>query len=105
MIRSRLLFIFLVLAYLGVTPVGAYTCACIIPQSGSLQIDLDDIADQSSLPDTAVATLLGYLSLNFMLAAAVFLTMRRVYDRRLALLSLEPYRFCEPPPTPPPPLA
>ena len=102
MIRSRLLFIFLFMAYLGVTPVGAYTCACLIPESAPTQIDLDDIPAQTSLTDTAVTTLLGYLSLTFMLVTAVFITVRREYERRSPFFCLEPTRFCEPPPTPPP---
>lgn len=103
MIRSRLIFISLFLAYLGVTPAGVYTCACLMPAEPVLhQMDLDEVSEQASSVHTAVATLLSFLSLTFAMAAAFVLVGRRTFQRHFALLWLEPYRFCEPPPTLPP---
>jgi hypothetical protein len=103
MVRSRLLFIILLLAYLGVTPVGVYTCACLMPEQPNLfQVDLDDISKQTSSPNTAVASLISFFSIAYMLAAALLLTARRSCHFQRALLWLEPNQFCEPPPTPPP---
>jgi hypothetical protein len=103
MIRSRLIFVILILAYLGITPAGVYTCACLIPAEPTLhQMELDEISEQSSLVNTAVSTLLNYLSLTFMVAAAFVLAGQRSFRCLFALSWLEPYRFCEPPPTPPP---
>ncbi|MAU00308.1 MAG: hypothetical protein CL608_24470 [Anaerolineaceae bacterium] len=103
MIRSRLIFITLFLAYLGLTPAGVYTCACLIPaQSAPHQIDLDEISEQASVVNTAVTTLLNFLSLTFLVAVAFMFAGRRSFRRLFAFLWLEPYRFCQPPPTPPP---
>ena len=103
MIRSRLIFVALFLAYLGVTPAGVYTCACLIPVEPTLhQLDLDEISEQSSVVSTAVATLLNFFSLTFMMVTVFLLVGRRFFSRRFAFFWLEPYRFCEPPPTPPP---
>ncbi len=104
MIRSRLIFITLFLAYLGVTPAGMYTCACLIPEQSALeQVNIDEISEHSSLPNTtAVVTLLSYFSLTFIVAAALILARRWKYRRHHEFLWLEPYRFYQPPPTPPP---
>lgn len=103
MIRSRLIFITLFLAYLGVTPAGMYTCACLIPVQPALEhVNLDGISEQAALPNpTAVVTLLSYFSLTFIVAAALLLA-GRWKCRRYEFLWLEPYRFYQPPPTPPP---
>ena len=104
MIRSRLIFITLLLAYLGVTPAGMYTCACLIPVQPALeQVHLGEVSEQSSFPNTtAVATLLSFFSLTFMMAATFILARRWKYRRCYEYLWLEPKWFCEPPPTPPP---
>lgn len=103
MIRSRLIFVVLFLAYLGMTPVGVYTCACLMPTQPVLhQVDLDEISAQSSAFDTAVATLSSFFSLSFLVAAVFFLVKHQLFSFRFLLLWLEPYRFYEPPPTPPP---
>lgn len=103
MIRSRLIFVILFLAYLGLTPAGVYTCACLLPAQPALhQIDLGEISEQPSVVNTAVSTVLNFLSLTFMAVTAFVLAGRRTFHRHFALLWLEPYRFCEPPPTPPP---
>ena len=104
MVRSRLLFTILFLAYLGVTPVGVYTCACFMPAQAELaQVELGDVSEQpSSLNSTAVATLLSYFSMAYLVAAALLFLARRSFDYYYAFFWLEPYRFCQPPPTPPP---
>jgi hypothetical protein len=103
MIRSRLIFVILLLGYLGLTPAGVYTCACLIPAQPVLhQMDLDEISEQHSVVNTAVTTMLNFLSFTFLVSAASLLIGRRTFHRHFALLWLEPYRFCEPPPTPPP---
>lgn len=103
MIRSRLVFVLLFLAYLGVTPAGVYTCACLIPAGAALhQVDLDEISEQAPVVKTAVSTMLTFLSLTFMVTVAFVLAGRRTFRRLFALPWLEPYRFCQPPPTPPP---
>ncbi|MCB9009999.1 MAG: hypothetical protein H6656_21950 [Ardenticatenaceae bacterium] len=104
MIRSRLLFISLLLAYLGVTPAGVYTCACLMPADPAPeQLNLEDIANQpTNRVDTAVAAVLSYLTISFMLAAAFLFFARRAYCTGCPIFWLEPYRFCLPPPTPPP---
>lgn len=103
MIRSRLIFIILFLAYLGMTPAGVYTCACLIPVEPALhQVDLDEFSEQSSVVNTAVTTMLIFFSLTFIVAAAFLFVGRHFSGRHFSHLWLEPYQFCEPPPTPPP---
>ena len=103
MIRSRLIFILLFLAYLGVTPAGVYTCACLVLAEPIVQqINLDEISEQGSVMETAVASLLAFFSLSFATAGVFFLTIRQEQNRRLLFAWLTPTLFCEPPPTPPP---
>ncbi|MEZ4590888.1 MAG: hypothetical protein R3D55_07055 [Chloroflexota bacterium] len=103
MIRSRLLFILLFLAYLGVTPAGVYTCACLVTaESVVQQIDFGEISGQVSVTETAVSTLLTFFSLTFATVLAFLLHKRQ--ERRCCFW-VEwhlPVLFFEPPPTPPP---
>lgn len=59
MIRSRLLFLALLLAYLGMTLIGLYTCACLIPPQAAQQANFDDYVEDVPLTNTAAATLPG----------------------------------------------
>ncbi|MCA9897368.1 MAG: hypothetical protein H6654_05260 [Ardenticatenaceae bacterium] len=103
MIRSRLIFVLLFLAYLGVTPAGVYTCACLVAaESVGQQGSLDEMSVQVVAADTAVATLLIFFSLNFVIAGVALLKKRQQPNRRLTVFWLPLTLFCEPPPTPPP---
>jgi hypothetical protein len=103
MIRSRLLFVLLFLAYLGVTPAGVYTCACLLPAQTPLQaVEIDEISVQTAAKETAVANIINYFSLTFLGAAIFMLVNRRKFDHRRPLLLLNPSLFFDPPPTPPP---
>jgi hypothetical protein len=48
MIRSRFLFLLLLLAYVSLTPAGVYTCACFVPGEPVLpaQVALGSFSDQ-----------------------------------------------------------
>ena len=104
MIRSRFLFLLLLLAYVSLTPAGVYTCACFVPGEPVLpaQVALDHLSDQNLDGHTAVCTMVAFLSLSFLLAGHISLVARF----GLARASLRPYRqpkeFSAPPPTPPP---
>ena len=103
MIRSRLIFILLFLAYLGVTPAGVYTCACLVPaQTTAGQVNLDEISEHASVTDTAVGSLLSFFSLTFLTIGVLLVLVRRKCFYQGSLRWLEPSLFSEPPPTPPP---
>ncbi|WP_420627658.1 hypothetical protein [Candidatus Leptofilum sp.] len=106
MVRSRLIFVFLILAYLGVTPAGVYTCACLVPaQPVMQQVVVDGLPEQSSVSDTAVATLITFFSLAFLVTVAFLLAAHRCGFRRWQSQWHLPLLFSEPPPTPPPHVA
>ncbi|MEZ4595070.1 MAG: hypothetical protein R3D55_28600 [Chloroflexota bacterium] len=106
MIRSRFLFILLFLAYLGVTPAGVYTCACLVTAEPiGQQIDFGEISEQVSVTETAVATLLSFFSLSFAMVLAFMLHKRQELRCCFLFEWHPPVLFSEPPPTPPPHLA
>lgn len=104
MIRSRFLFLLLLLIHVGLTPAGIYTCACLVPgESGmAAPTELGQLADQVPAGDTAVTTLLSFLALSFLMAGPLFMVTWFRHTRA----NLRPYRppseFILPPPTPPP---
>lgn len=103
MIRSRFLLILLLLTYLGMTPAGMATCACIIPGQPVMQQDgLGSVSEPSVVLETAVASLLSYFSLSIMIGALFLLTVSREYGHVGQFGWHRPYLFSEPPPTPPP---
>lgn len=104
MIRSRLLFLLLLLAYLGVTPAGVYTCACILSSesASAAQPGWGDFSEQTPLNDTAVASFLTYFSLTFLMAAVLSLGLRFKFHFICLPAWQQPDEFTEPPPTPPP---
>jgi hypothetical protein len=103
MIRSRFLLILLLLAYLGMTPAGMATCACIIPGQPVVQQGvLGSVSEPSVALETAVSALLSYFSLSIMIGALFLLAVSRKYDHVGQFGWNRPYLFSEPPPTPPP---
>ena len=106
MIRSRLLFLGLLLAYLCLSPVGVYTCVCFVPDEAveSLHADWEGISEQTFLPnvDTAVSNLLAYFSLSF-LTISILRQMAQFHSIGTCLSIVKlPVEFIDPPPTPPP---
>ncbi|MBK8901035.1 MAG: hypothetical protein IPM53_07625 [Anaerolineaceae bacterium] len=104
MIRSRFLFLLLLLAYVGLTPAGIYTCACFVPGEPVLQEQdaLDHPTGQVSSGHTAVSTLLTYLSLSFLTAAGLSLVTWYSCCRARVRPFHQPAEFVDPPLTPPP---
>lgn len=104
MIRSRFLFLLLLLVHVGLTPAGVYTCACLMPGEPVLPAPaaFDHLSEQSSAAHTAVCTILAFFSLSFLMAGGLHL----VTWFGLGRASLRPYRapseFILSPPTPPP---
>lgn len=104
MIRSRFLFLLLLVAHVSLTPAGVYTCACFVTGESGVpaQAALDHLPDQIPGGHTAVCTLLAFLSLSFLMAGRIPLNAWFGWGRA----SLRPYRqpkeFIDPPPTPPP---
>lgn len=103
MIQSRLFFLLLILSYLGVTPASVYTCACFMPvETAWQQLNVDEIVEEGFATNTAVASLLFYFSLTFMVAAAFTFLQQRPNFFGTLFTWLKPYVFYDPPPTPPP---
>lgn len=104
MIRSRFLFLLLLLAYVSLTPAGVYTCACFVPGEPVLlaQVALDHLSDQNSDGHTAVCTMLAFLSLSFLLAGRIQLTAWFGFVWASLRPCCQPKEFSAPPPTPPP---
>ena len=103
MIRSRLLFLILLLAYLGMTPAGVYTCACLIPSQAALeQASFDAYVEDVPLTNTATDIMLGFMALSFILFGGLYLAANFNISQRLLYVCQEPHEFKHPPPTPPP---
>lgn len=103
MMQSRFVFVFLLLAYLSVTPAGVYTCACLVSaEPNAHEAMMHEHSEQGSMADTAVASLLSFFSLTFLTTGTLCFLARRKTVYRATLLWLEPSLFSEPPPTPPP---
>lgn len=106
MIRSRLIFVLLFLAYLGVTPAGVYTCVCLVPAQPVLQqVSLDEHAGSGLAENTAVSALLSFFSLSFAMMLAFLLDKRPELGCCFLFEWRTPSLFSEPPPTPPPHIA
>ncbi|MCA9918930.1 MAG: hypothetical protein KC445_13305 [Anaerolineales bacterium] len=103
MIRSRLLLIILFVAYLGVTPAGVYTCACLYTTHSDVQqVDVGEFSGRASVADTAVTSLLSYISLSFLTAVVFVLSVRYGCCKMDPPPWRKPNLFSEPPPTPSP---
>jgi hypothetical protein len=103
MVRSRFLFL-LLLAYVSLTPVGVYTCACFVPGEPALPAPetLAQFSEQAPGGHTAVCTLLAYFSLTFLATAVVNLVTPWQKCRFCLRPCQEPAEFVLSPPTPPP---
>ncbi|WP_420643274.1 hypothetical protein [Candidatus Leptofilum sp.] len=104
MLRSRLIFVVLFLAYLGVTPAGVYTCVCLVPVQPAPQqaMTVDEMPQQFDITNAVVVTLVNYFSLAFLVTAAFLLAASRSSFYPWRLHWQQPLLFSEPPPTPPP---
>ncbi len=105
MIRSRLLYLFLLLVHLGITPAGMYTCACFIPNQPILDQDnLNDIPQQSQSmkPDVVVDAIASFLALSFSFFVTLAVAKRSTICLAFNVFWFRPYEFKIPPPTPPP---
>ena len=108
MIRSRLLFLFLLLANLGVSPMGVYACACLVPSQPAdifAEAEWDHHLEESLLPDTAVTAIIGFLTSSILITAILSVFIR--FTISVAFLSTR-FRLTEfkcLPLTPPPKVA
>jgi hypothetical protein len=102
--KSRLLFLLLLFTYVGVTPAGVFTCVCFVPNQSlvPLQVGWHDSPGPNPMPHTAVAQVLNYFSLSFLMALAFSMMKRYRYCHTYFPQWLEPFEFKPPPPTPPP---
>lgn len=106
MIRSHLLFLGLLFAYICFSPAGIYTCACLVPDEAvqSLHAEWEGFSEQTFLPnvDTAVSNLLAYFSLSFLTISILRQIVRFKYIDTCQPIVKLPIEFIDPPPTPPP---
>lgn len=103
MARSRFILIILILAYLGVTLAGVYTCACLVPADPVVQqVGGDDFSEKSTVKVTAVSTLIEFFPLAFAGMMAFLFADCRKYAHRWQFQWHNPPLFSQPPPTPPP---
>ena len=73
MLRSRFLFLLLLLAHIGLTPAGVYTCACLVTGEPALpvQATFEHLPEQIPAGHTAVCTILAFFSLSFIVAGGL----------------------------------